>query len=50
MDLQNGSTAQENEGYQQPSELPIPDEKDKSQENSDHVPLVSEILGFKRFC
>ncbi|CAG8363816.1 unnamed protein product, partial [Penicillium salamii] len=26
---------------QQPSELPILDEKDKSQENSDHVPLPS---------
>ncbi|CAG8018127.1 unnamed protein product, partial [Penicillium salamii] len=32
---------QEKEGDQQPSELPVLDEKDKSQENSDHVPLPS---------
>jgi hypothetical protein len=32
------------EGDQPPSELPILDEKDKSQENSDHVPLVSEMI------
>jgi hypothetical protein len=44
MDIQNGSTAQENEGDQQPSEMPIPDEKGKSQESSDHVPLVSETI------
>jgi hypothetical protein len=50
MDVQNSSTAQENEGDQQPSEMPNLGEKDKSQENYDHVPLVSEIFGFKRFC
>jgi hypothetical protein len=33
MDIQNGSTAQENEGDQQPSEMPNLGEKDKSQEN-----------------
>jgi hypothetical protein len=44
MDIQNGSTAQENEGDQQPSEMPKLGEKDKSQENYDHVPLVSETI------
>ncbi|CAG8024033.1 unnamed protein product [Penicillium nalgiovense] len=39
MDSQNSSTGQENEGDQQHSELPLLSEKDKSQENSDHVPL-----------
>ncbi|CRL31170.1 hypothetical protein PENNAL_c0210G04548 [Penicillium nalgiovense] len=39
MDAPNSSPHQEKEGDQQPSELPIRDEKDKSQENSDHVPL-----------
>ncbi|CAG7935628.1 unnamed protein product, partial [Penicillium olsonii] len=41
MDAPNSSPHQEKEGDQQPSELPILDEKDKSQENSDHVPLPS---------
>ncbi|CAG8014593.1 unnamed protein product [Penicillium salamii] len=41
MDAPNSSPHQEKEGDQQPSELPIRDEKDKSQENSDHVPLPS---------
>ncbi|CAG8879632.1 unnamed protein product [Penicillium salamii] len=41
MDAPNSSPYQEKEGDQQPSELPILDEKDKSQENSDHVPLPS---------
>ncbi|CAG8069011.1 unnamed protein product [Penicillium salamii] len=44
MDAPNSSPQrqhQEKEGDQQPSELPILDEKDKSQENSDHVPLPS---------
>jgi hypothetical protein len=45
MDAQNNSTSQENEGDQQPSELPIFSEKDQSQENSDHVsPLVCETI------
>jgi hypothetical protein len=44
MDAPNSSLHQEKEGDQQPSELPILDEKDKSQENSDHVPLVSETI------
>ena len=44
MDAPNSSPHQEKEGDQQPSELPIRDEKDKSQENSDHVPLVSETI------
>ena len=44
MDSQNSSTGQENEGDQQHSELPLLSEKDKSQENSDHVPLVSEMI------
>ncbi|CAG7965698.1 unnamed protein product [Penicillium salamii] len=39
MDSQNSSTGQENEGDQQPSELPLLSEKDKSQQSSDHVPL-----------
>ncbi|CAG8080653.1 unnamed protein product [Penicillium salamii] len=41
MDAPNSSPYQEKEGDQQPSELPILDEKEKSQENSDHVPLPS---------
>jgi hypothetical protein len=44
MDAPNSSPHQEKEGDQQPSELPILDEKDKSQENSDTVPLVSETI------
>jgi hypothetical protein len=44
MDIQNGATAQENEGDQQTSEMPNLGEKDKSQENYDHVPLVSETI------
>ncbi|KAJ5040752.1 hypothetical protein NUH16_003407 [Penicillium rubens] len=38
MDALNTSPDQENETEQQPSELPILSEKDKSQENSHHVP------------
>ncbi|CAG7956878.1 unnamed protein product [Penicillium nalgiovense] len=41
MDAPNSSLHQEKERDQQPSELPILDEKDKPQENSDHVPLPS---------
>ncbi|KAK4935443.1 hypothetical protein LTR66_015457 [Elasticomyces elasticus] len=41
MESQNSSTGQKNEADQTPRELPILDEKDKSQENSDHVPLPS---------
>ncbi|CAG8130298.1 unnamed protein product [Penicillium salamii] len=41
MEAQNSSTGQENEADQQPNELPISSEKDKSQESSDHVPLPS---------
>jgi hypothetical protein len=44
MDASNSSLHQEKEGDQQSSELPILDEKDNSQENSDHVPLVSETI------
>jgi hypothetical protein len=44
MDASNSSLHQEKEGDQQSSELPILDEKDKSQKNSDHVPLVSETI------
>jgi hypothetical protein len=44
MDVQNSSTAQENEGDQQPSAMPNLGEKDNSQENYDHVPLVSETI------
>ena len=49
MDSQNSSTGQENEGYQQPSELPILGEKDKSQASSDHVPLVSKTIQLQIF-
>ncbi|KAI2707446.1 hypothetical protein CBS147333_9890 [Penicillium roqueforti] len=38
MDVRNSSTAQENEGDQQPGEMPNLGEKDKSQERSDRVP------------
>ncbi|CAG7947638.1 unnamed protein product [Penicillium salamii] len=38
MDALNTSPDQENETEQQPSELPILSKKDKSQENSHHVP------------
>ncbi|KAI3286507.1 hypothetical protein DTO002I6_8178 [Penicillium roqueforti] len=41
MNTQNSSTDLEIEGDQQPSELPILDEKDNSQQSSDHVPLPS---------
>ena len=44
MDAPKTSQHQEKEGYQQPSELPILGEKDKSQETSDHVSLVSETI------
>jgi preprotein translocase subunit SecF len=50
MDAQNSSKAQENEGDQQPSQLPILSEKDKLQETSDHVsPLVSETIRHQMF-
>jgi hypothetical protein len=50
MDVQNSSTAQENEGDQQPSEMPNLGEKDNSQETSDHVsPLVSETIRLQNF-
>ncbi|KAK9847405.1 hypothetical protein MYU51_019441 [Penicillium brevicompactum] len=39
MDSRNCSTGQENEADQQPNELPISSEKDKSLESSDRVPL-----------
>ncbi|KAI2737804.1 hypothetical protein DTO013E5_8353 [Penicillium roqueforti] len=41
MESPNSSIGQEKEGDQQPREFPIPDEIDKSKENSDHVPLPS---------
>jgi hypothetical protein len=41
MDAQVSSKDQEIGGDQPPSELTTLSEKDKSQENSDHVPLVS---------
>ena len=44
MESQNSSTGQENEADQLPRELPILGEKDKSQESSDRVPLVSETI------
>lgn len=44
MESPNSSIGQEKEGDQQPREFPIPDEIDKSKENSDHVPLVSETI------
>ncbi|KAJ5033183.1 hypothetical protein NUH16_003099 [Penicillium rubens] len=44
MDAPNGSPDQKNEGDQQPIELPILSEKDKSQETSDHAPSVSETI------
>ena len=50
MDVQNSSTAQENEGDQQPSEMPNLGEKDNSQKTSDHVsPLVSETIRLQIF-
>ena len=44
MDSKNSSTGQENEEGQQPSELPLLSEKEKSQKGSDHVPLVGETI------
>lgn len=45
MDVQNSSLDQEIGGDQPSSELPYLDEKDNSQETSDHVsPLVSEMI------
>jgi hypothetical protein len=44
MDAPNSSPYEGKEGDRQPSELPIRDEKNKSQENSDHVPLVSGTI------
>ena len=44
MDVQNSSLDQEMGGDQPSSELPHLDEKDKSQESSDHVPLVSGTI------
>ena len=44
MDAQNSSTDEEIEGDQQPSVLAILSEKDRSQESSGHVPLVSETI------
>jgi hypothetical protein len=49
MEAQNSSTGQENEADQQPNELPISSEQDKSQESSDHVPLVSETIRLQMF-
>ncbi|KAJ5037750.1 hypothetical protein NUH16_011349 [Penicillium rubens] len=43
MDVQNSSLDQEMGGDQPSSELPHLDEKDKSQESSDHVPLPSPL-------
>jgi hypothetical protein len=44
MDAPNSSTNQEVERDQQLSELPILNEKEKPQETSDYVPLVSEQI------
>ena len=44
MDAPNSLPHQEKEGDQYPSELPILNKKDKSQENSDYIPLVSETI------
>ena len=44
MDAQISSKDQEIGGDQPPSELPTLSEKDKSQESSDHVPLVSGTI------
>ena len=44
MDAPNSSPHQEKERDEQSRELPILDEKDKSQESSDQVPLVSEMI------
>ncbi|CRL27394.1 unnamed protein product [Penicillium camemberti] len=41
MDAPNSLPHQEKEGDQYPSELPILNKKDKSQENSDYIPLPS---------
>jgi hypothetical protein len=49
MEAHNSSTGQENEADQQPNELPISSEQDKSQESSDHVPLVSETIRLQMF-
>ncbi|KAI2734440.1 hypothetical protein DTO013E5_9991 [Penicillium roqueforti] len=52
MDAQNSSTAQANEGDQQPSKLPILSENDVSRESSDHVSLEADtrhILATKPF-
>ena len=49
MDSQNCSTGQEDEGDQQPNELPTLSKKDKSQASSDHVPLVSATTQLEIF-
>jgi hypothetical protein len=49
MESQNSSTGQKNEADQQPNELPISSERDKSQEISDHIPLVSETIRLQIF-
>ena len=50
MDVQNSSLDQEMGGDQPSSELPHLDEKDNSQETSDHVsPLVSEMICLQVF-
>ncbi|CAG8040569.1 unnamed protein product, partial [Penicillium nalgiovense] len=43
MDAPNSSPDQENETEQQPTELPILSEIDKSQENSHHVPPLLSV-------
>jgi hypothetical protein len=48
MDTQHSSTDQEI-GDQPPRDLPILGEKDKSQESSDHVPLVSATIHLQVF-
>ena len=44
----NSSTGQENEADQPSSELPILGEEDKSQESSDQVTFVSEMIRLQR--
>jgi hypothetical protein len=45
MDSPNSSPGQEKQGEQQPSELPILNDKDRNLEPSDHLPpLVSETI------
>jgi hypothetical protein len=48
MDALNSAPHQEKEGDQPPRELPILGEKAKSQEISDHVPLVSEMIRLQK--